>query len=233
MDIMNRSGEVIFTYDGADLSGANLSGANLSGADLSRADLSGANLSGAYLAGADLSGADLSEADLSEANLSEAYLSRANLSRANLSEADLSRANLSRANLSGANLSGTRFDGAMTDGMIGVDADRYTPLRILLHQPGKIRAFKLVNEAGEGPFLGGIKYEVGQTYEFLEADTKDTAQCGQGINLCTLDWAIREYRPGYRILIAEFTREDIAAIPRGHEGKFRVFRCTIVGEYDQ
>jgi hypothetical protein len=43
---------------------------------------------------------------------------------------------------------------------------------------------------------------------------------------------MREWSAGYRILIAEFEAADIAAIPIGSDGKFRVFRCTIVGEKD-
>jgi len=58
------TGEIIFTYEGA-----NLSGANLRSADLRSANLSGANLSGANLRSANLSGANLSGANLSGANL--------------------------------------------------------------------------------------------------------------------------------------------------------------------
>jgi hypothetical protein len=105
-----------------------------------------------------------------------------------------------------------------------------TPLRILLEQPGPIRAYKLVTNTGAGPFNAGITYEVGKFYEVADANTDELEDCAAGINLCTLDWALREWRTGFRILIAEFTREDIAAIPIGSDGKFRVHRCTIVGE---
>jgi hypothetical protein len=37
---------------------------------------------------------------------------------------------------------------------------------------------------------------------------------------------------GYKIFIAEFTAEDIAAIPIGESGKFRVHKYKIVGEKD-
>lgn len=43
---------------------------------------------------------------------------------------------------------------------------------------------------------------------------------------------MREWKTGYKILIAEFTAKDIAAIPTATDGKFRVFRCKIVGEKD-
>ena len=138
------------------------------------------------------------------------------------SRADLSRANLSGANLYGANLSGAK----------GINACRCTPLMLLLDQPNKIRAYKLVNQDSEGPMRGGIKYEMGKTYKVDNANCDITEQCGAGINLATLDWCIREWCEGYRILIAEFTAKDIAAIPTATDGKFRVHRCKIVGEKD-
>jgi hypothetical protein len=160
--------------------------------------------------------ADLSWADLSWADLSGADLSWANLSRADLSGADLSWANLSRANLSGAK---------------GVHAERCTPLLMLLDQPGPIRAYKLVTADGEGPFNGGIVYKVGKSVK-AKANTDANEHCGAGINVATLDWCLREYRPGYRILIVEFTAKDIAAIPTGTDGKFRLHRCKVVAEKD-
>ena len=103
---------------------------------------------------------------------------------------------------------------------------------MLLDQPGNIRAYKLVNKNGVGPFNGGIKYEIGQRFTVFGADTDIGNQCGEGINLATLDWCMKEWQEGYRILIAEFTATDIAAIPTATDGKFRVRCCTIVGEKD-
>jgi uncharacterized protein YjbI with pentapeptide repeats len=193
----------------------------------SRADLSRANLSGA----------DLSRADLSGANLSGANLSRADLSRANLSWADLSRANLSRANLSGANLSGADLSRANLSRATGINPHRTTSLLMLKDQPGKIRAYKLVASNGEGPYsrsqgYGAIEYAVGRSYELPDASQDATNLCAAGINLATLDWCMKEWGPGWRILIAEFEAADIAAIPTATDGKFRVFRCSIVGEKD-
>ena len=51
------TGNVIFTYEGANLEGANLRGADLRGADLEGANLRGADLRGANLRCADLEGA--------------------------------------------------------------------------------------------------------------------------------------------------------------------------------
>jgi hypothetical protein len=195
-----------------------------------RANLSGANLSRADLRDANLSGANLSRADLRDANLSGANLSGANLSRANLRDANLSGANLRDANLSGADLMDANLEGADLRDAKGVSAYASTPLMMLLDQPGKIRAYKLVTAAGEGPFNGGIKYEIGGTVEVLDANTDPQEHCAAGINVATFDWCIREWREGYRILVIEFEAKDIAAIPTATDGKFRLFRCAVVGE---
>jgi hypothetical protein len=105
-----------------------------------------------------------------------------------------------------------------------------TPLYLLLEQPDKIRAYKIIKSNGEGIYNGGLIYKVGESVEEKDADTDEKKDCGKGINLATLDWCIREWKKGYKILIAEFTKDDIACIPIGSHGKFRVFRCKIVGE---
>jgi hypothetical protein len=104
---------------------------------------------------------------------------------------------------------------------------------MLLDQPGAIRAYKLVKANGLAPFNGGITYEVGKDYEVPDASTDSTVECGPGINLATLPWCLRnKNEESWRVLIAEFTVADIAAIPLGTDGKFRVKRCRIVGEVD-
>ena len=124
------------------------------------------------------------------------------------------------SDLKGANLGGAK----------GCAPELSTPIRLLLDQPGKIRAYKLVNEKGVGPFNGGITYEVGKKYEVKDADTDLENECGAGINLATLDWCLKNWKEGYKVLIAEFEAADIACIPNGSDGKFRNFRCEIVGE---
>jgi len=47
-----------------------------------------------------------------------------------------------------------------------------------------------------------------------------------------LDWCMREFCEGFRILIVEFTAANIAAIPTATNGKFRLRKCTVVGEMD-
>jgi uncharacterized protein YjbI with pentapeptide repeats len=222
----------------ANLSGANLSRAYLFGANLSRAylfgaNLSGADLSGANLSGANLSGADLSRAYLSGADLSGADLSRANLSRANLSGANLSRANLSGAYLSGANLSRANLSGAYLSGVDGIIRERHVDLLMLLDQPGPIRAYKLVDSDGCSPIHETkLAYPIGATVEVKNASTDPNEPCGVGIHVATLPWVLREWRPGHRVLLVEFTAADIACIPTATDGKFRLHRCTVVAEKD-
>ena len=203
---------------------ADLRGADLSGAYLRGADLSGADLRSAYLSGADLRSADLRSADLRSAYLGGAYLSGADLRSADLRSADLRSADLRSAYLSGADLSGADLRSAD-----GLAPEVCNDLLILLDQPGKIRAYKLVNERGEGPQYGGIEYKAGETVEVPEANTNPDIQCAAGINVATLPWCLKNWQPGYRVLVLEFTKKDIAAIPVG-DGKFRLRRAKVVGE---
>ena len=143
------------------------------------------------------------------------------------SEADLSEANLSGANLSGANLSRANLSRAKNFSKYMV-----TPLLFLLDQPGPIRAYKLINKLGEGPFNGGINYLIGENFVDSDIDMNENLQCGKGINLATLDWCMKEWKKDYRILVMEFRVEDIAAIPTATDGKFRVRQCKRVGEKD-
>ena len=192
-----------------------------------KAARAGANLSRANLSRANLFGANLYEANLSMANLSGAYLSMANLSRANLSMADLSRANLSRANLSMANLSMANLSGAE-----GLNKYITTPMYLLLAQPNPIRAYKIVNSKYGGIYKSGLKYEVGKTISVDQWNDNEGEPCGAGINLASLDWCLREYRKGHKVLLCEFNREDIVCIPVGSDGKFRVKSCKVVKELD-
>ncbi len=167
-----------------------------------------------------LSYADLSYADLSYADLSSANLSYANLSSANLSYADLSYADLSYANLSYA---------------IGINKYLTTNLYFLYDQPGIIRAYKIVNKDNEGIYSREnnypiIVYEIGKEYQVENPDKDENNQCGAGINVATLDWCIKEYKKGYKILVVEFTAKDIACIPIGSDGKFRLSCCKVVDE---
>ena len=192
--------------------------ANLIGANLISANLSSANLSSANLIGASLSSANLSSANLSSANLYGANLSGANLSGANLSGANLSGANLISANLIGASLSGA----------IGVTLEISSPLAMLKWQSGTIRAFKIINNQDEGIHRGGVKYVIDQSVIEPNANISPTEHCAAGINVASLDWCLKEYRTGHKIIVVEFCAEDISSIPIGTDGKLRLFRCKVL-----
>jgi hypothetical protein len=181
--------------------------------------LADANLADAYLADANLANANLARANLADANLASA-----NLARAYLADANLARANLARANLAEAYLANANLDRANLADAKGINPARCTPLLILQDQPGKIRAYKLVNAKMEGPYNGGIKYKTGKEIKVPSADTNINAQCAPGINVATLDWCLRHWQKGYKVMLVEFTAEDIAAIPTATDGKFRLSR---------
>jgi hypothetical protein len=206
----------------ANLTEANLSGAYLSGADLYGAYLYGADLTGADLTGADLYGANLYRADLTGAYLTGAYLTGANLYRADLTGAYLTGANLYRADLTEAALTGAK----------GHIPERTTALAALPYMTGVsagcIAAFKLVNHKGEGHVNGGIKYPVGEVVEEPNANCDPGTQYGAGLNIADLPWVLREYVEGDRVLLVEHRPEDIAAIPYGTDGKYRVKRLKVL-----
>jgi len=210
-----QTSETQTSLNSADLSNTDLRDADLSDADLRDADFSGANLKSASLSGANLKNANLSDANLSGADLSDAYLRSASLSGANLKNADLSDTYLSGAYLSGAE---------------GINYFLCTPLSILKDQIGKIRAYKLVTAESSGPYYPNLTYKVGKTVSVKTVCKDESIQCAEGISLATLDWCIKEWKKGYKILVAEFTSKDIAAIPITTDGKFRVRKCKIIRE---
>jgi uncharacterized protein YjbI with pentapeptide repeats len=149
---------------------------------------------------------------------------------ANLEGANLEGANLEGAYLEGTNLKGAYLKGANLKGAYGFSPETFNPLLLLLDQPGKIRAYKLVTARRTGPFFQYSIYEDGESYSVDNADTSPFEPCGTGIHVATLDWCLRHWEEGYKILIVEFEASDIAAIPHASDGKFRLHRCTVIGE---
>ena len=174
-----------------------------------------ADLAGAYLAGANLAGADLAGA----------YLARAYLARANLARADLARADLAGADLAGADLADAR----------GILPALCTPLLMLLDQPGPIRAYKLVTADRKSPMAAGngyapLDYADGAELSVDKANEDPNEDCGEGLHVATLPWCLSQRQAGQRILVVEFTANDIACIPNDASGKFRVRRLKVIGE---
>ena len=197
---------------------ANLGHANLRHADLRHADLGHADLGSANLRHADLGSANLRHADLRYADLGHANLRYADLGSANLGYADLGSANLGYANLGSAK---------------GVDARHHNPLLLLLDQPGKVRAYKLVTSEYMSPIQmsGRMTYTVGAVLECPNANPDPLVECGAGINVATLPWCVANWRHGHRIMLVEFTAKDVAAVPLS-DGKFRLRRCKVLRELD-
>ena len=164
--------------------------------------------------------------------LEAAVKSRANLSGADLSGADLYRANLSGADLFGADLSGADLSEANLSRVKGINYFRCTPLSFLKDQIGKIRAYKLVTQDYTGPYYRTITYKIGEEISVKGVCKDESLQCAEGISLATLDWCMKGWKKGYKILVAEFTAKDIAAIPIATDGKFRVSKCKIIREKD-
>lgn len=65
-----------------------------------------------------------------------------------------------------------------------------------------------------------------------DVNTDPEDPCGAGINVATLDWCLANHWPAHRVLIVEFTAADIAAIPAGTDGKFRLWACQVIAEKD-
>ena len=166
-------------------------------------------------------------ADLVRANLAGCNLAGSNLAGANLAWADLAGSNLVGSNLAGVDLAGADLVGAK-----GIAPERCTPLLMLLDQPGKIRAYKLVTTDLKSPVQssGRLTYDIGKTIKVKRANTDPNDHCAAGVNVATLDWCLKNWSEGLRVLIVEFEAKDIACIPTASDGKFRLHRCTVVAE---
>jgi len=105
---------------------------------------------------------------------------------------------------------------------------------MLLEQTGPIRAYKLVDADYRNPLdkPDRLTYVLGQRIEAADADRDPNNARARGINVCTLDWAMRLWEAGFRILVVEFMAADIACIPTDNDGKFRLHGCTPVAEKD-
>ena len=199
-------------------------------ADLRSADLRSANLRSANLRSADLRSANLSYANLRSANLSSANLRYANLSYANLRSADLSSADLSYANLRSADLRSANLSYADLRDTIMADINWLAYIGIVPDKKGVAYAYKMTKSNGDGPFNGGIDYTAETIFEVAEMDTDVNRDCGAGINLSTFRWCLNNFTDKtYRLFMMKFNVND-AVCPIGSDGRFRVLKCSKVGE---
>jgi len=149
-NILNTSGNVIFTSESANNLREAVIEAVSKGISLADADFRGANLRGANLRGADFTDADFTDADLTDADFTDADFRNANLECAVLIGANLRNANLTRAILRGADFRGADFRNADLDfsawplwcGSLGVEADDKLVGQLLFH------AFDLAKSSG-------------------------------------------------------------------------------------
>ena len=164
--------------------------------------------------------ANLRSADLRRANLRHADLRSADLRHADLCYADLRFANLESADLRSADLRNTILDQINWLSYIGIASD----------PRGCALGYKLINNRGEGIFKGGIDYLAKNKFSVSKVDPDSHLQCSYGINLATFKWCLEQGTPQkHRILVMKFNIKD-AVCPVASDGKFRVKKCTKVGE---
>ena len=154
---------------------------------------------------------------------------RANLRRANLQGADLQEADLREADLRGADLRRANLQGANLQGANNIPPNSRSSLNILRAQKGKITAYKYLDKSMLSPYKKHV-YEIGETYETDKYDADERVLCGEGHNVTTLEWCLRDTGCNLdKIYIeVEFMASDIVAIPYNSDGKFRVRKLTVV-----
>ena len=190
----------------ADLSDADLRNADLRNADLCDADFRDADLRNADLRGADLYGADLRNADLRDADLRYAGLRDADLCDADLCDADFRDADLSGAEnlLSAVDYVRNNFE-CTAEGII---------------------AYKVFNAVYSSP----TKWKIQPKSVITEnVNANRTNACGCGINVATLEWALRKYSEEeiWKVLIRWEWLCGVV-VPYNTDGKIRCERVELV-----
>lgn len=142
--------------------------------------------------------------------------------RAYLRGADLREADLRGANLRWANLQGTILENINWLAYIGIVPDI----------KGNAYAYKITTSNGEGIYNGGINYIQAIKFEVDKVDKDVYSQCSYGINLATFAWCLNVFTDKtYRLFMFKFNIKD-AVCPINSDGKFRVKKCTKMGECD-
>lgn len=157
---------------------------------------------------ADLQGANLRGADLRDANLRGAYLQGANLRGAYLRD----------ANLRDANLRGAKYKEPL------FLCDLYS-LKLL--PKNTVLTFWKYLKDGLSPYRN-MEYEVGKEYQFGDYNSDENDQCGEGCNVATLMWCLKDNSSADEFIEVEFKVKDIVAVPYVTDGKFRVKRIKVL-----
>lgn len=134
-------------------------------------------------------------------------------------DADLRGANLQGADLQGANLQGADLILLM---------DSLYSLK-LLPENTKLIYWKYLID-GKSPYHH-YQYEVGKEYVFDKYNDNENELCGEGGNVATLTWCLKDNAEANEFIQVEFQVKDIIAIPYFTDGKFRVKRFKVIKKY--
>ena len=159
--------------------------------------------------------------DLSGSNLSGSNLRGSDLSGSNLSGSDLSDSNLSGSNLSGSDLRNIKYKEPL-----------FLPSLYslkLLPPTTKLIFWKYLRN-GKSPYQNA-DYKVGKTYSVKKFNTDEIADCGEGLNVATIIWCLKDNSEANEFLKVEFQAKDIIAIPFTTDGKFRVKKLKVLKKY--
>jgi hypothetical protein len=172
------------------------------------------------------------ECDLNNSKFYRLKLSNVEFLKCNMNETDLSRCEFKNVKFHDCNLTKAAFSYVKMSKVLRNKLEQQNHLSILHNQPGKLYAYKVVQENLVTTYYG-FKYQIGKSYDFTsEAELDSGILCGGGLNVATLNWCVGEARNMYnaRIIKIEFEAKDIACIPIGSDGKFRLYRGKVVGE---
>lgn len=130
---------------------------------------------------------------------------------------------LEEAKKQGANLQGAYLYGANLQDAKNLPNIYKTSLYILKQQPAntKLRAYKYLN--GDLSPYQNFSYEIGKTYTVENSNDDELELCGEGINVATLDWCLRDTNCNLTktYIEVEFYAKDLI-IPYFSDGKFRI-----------
>ena len=73
-----------------------------------------------------------------------------------------------------------------------------------------------------------MEYKVGKTYRFKSYDSDEFSQCGEGGNVATLMWCLKNDLNANQFIEVKFKVKDIVAIPYMTDGKFRVKKLKVL-----
>lgn len=224
-----------------DFSDMNLPLSDFTYAHARHAQFTNARLSHSTFRGSICNGASFERASLHHADFTDAKLRRAVFRRADLTGADFCGAELHDTDFTGAVLARTCFEEAKLYNVTGLNPHMIQPLYSMKTLPPDttIVAYKLTNKEAKGIYYGNIAYVVGKTVTEERYLSDEGHPCGAGISLGTLQYCLNvlqqsflEMSPAaqYRVFEVHCTPEDIVAVPWTGNGKFRVWRCTVVRE---